>query len=798
MPAPVAVAAVLVLAVVLAAVVGWPGGPGIALAHAQLLASNPAAGSVLDSPPAQVELFFSEAASLDFSSIRLYDRSRKEYPLGTLARVDGADNSVAAPVSAPLPPGTYTVVWKVVSAVDGHLTAGSFAFRVRPAPGTQATPGSQQEQGPVVPVEGLGSGEGEGNEADLSAPGGAVPASGSDPVRWIVRAVMLACAAFVLGGSLFTVLVFEPAAGEAGHTSLPLWRVAGRRFAMAGLVCCCLLVVALVLDLLAEVALIGGGGAGSVLSGGPLALRLIESTSWGFAWALKLLAGMALVWLMLAVYLLGSRGMLWDVSVACGSLLLLGEALGSHAAANRTTLLMGLPLPVLSDWLHLVMAAAWAGGLGYMALVLFPAFRTVGASSGERRAFLGRAVPRFSRLAVFSVAALAVTGVYNLIVHSSDLSAIAASLYGQLLAVKVGLFVVLVAVGAVNLLRLSPMLRSARAGAGGEASAHGARLPDPAEPVGPVLSLWRNVRLEVVLVVLVLVCAGGLTLLPPPGRPEQVAGATSSPIPTADQGATPQDLTPRPAPDQFTPAPTPGPATAQQSAGGYTLTLTASPSIEGDRLTLTMERASPSAPAFTDVVKVYFRVTPQDVSAGSSRYDAALSGSPDPDVQVWSATGQVLTLDGTYLVTAVVQRTVQRDLKAAFRLELSGSELRASPAQVVDLRLDSLPDPPISGTVTLTITLLDGEGEPIAGAAVAVLPLMPAHAHIQPEALAAPVPGRPGVYSLPVKLQMGGSWLFVCRIERPGQPPVVLDASLDVIDPDATPTPAPAASPAPP
>jgi putative copper export protein len=740
----------------------------------------------------QVELYFSEAASLDFSSIRLYDRSRKEYPLGALARVGGADNSVAAPVPAPLPPGTYTVVWKVVSAVDGHLTAGSFAFRVRPAPGTQATPGPQQEQGPVVPVEGLGGGE--GNETDLSVPGGAVPAPGSDPVRWIVRAVILACAAFVLGGSLFTVLVFEPAAGEAGPASLPLWRVAGRRFAMAALACCCLLVVALVLDLLAEVALIGGGGGGSVLADGPLALRLIESTSWGFAWALKLLAGMALVWLMLAVYLLGSRGMLWDVSVACGSLLLLGEALGSHAAANRTTLLMGLPLPVLSDWLHLVMAAAWAGGLGYMALALFPAFRTVGASSGERRAFLGRAVPRFSRLAVFSVAALAITGVYNLIVHSSDLSAIAASLYGQLLAVKVGLFVVLVAVGAVNLLRLSPMLR---AGVGAGRGASEARAGD--DPPA-VRRLWRNVRLEVVLVVLVLVCAGGLTLLPPPGRPEQVAGAASPPVSTADQGATPQDLTPQPAPDQLTPAPTPvpAPATAQQSAGGYTLTLTAYPSIEGDRLTLTMERASPSAPPLTDVVKVYFRVTPQDVSAGSSRYDAALSGSPDPGVQVWSATGQVLTLDGTYLVTAVVQRTVQRDLKAAFRLELSGSELRASPAQVVDLRLDSLPDPPISGTVTLTITLLDGEGEPMAGAAVTVLPLMPAHAHVQPEALAAPVPGRPGVYSVPVKLQMGGSWLFVCRIERPGQPPVVMDASLDVVDPNATPTTAPASSPAPP
>ena len=43
-----------------------------------------------------------------------------------------------------LPNGTYTVTWRVFSAVDGHRTAGTFAFTVGPAPGrsppTSATP----------------------------------------------------------------------------------------------------------------------------------------------------------------------------------------------------------------------------------------------------------------------------------------------------------------------------------------------------------------------------------------------------------------------------------------------------------------------------------------------------------------------------------------------------------------------------------------------------------------------------------------------------------------------------------
>ena len=28
------------------------------------------------------------------------------------------------------PPGTYTVLWKALSAVDGHVTRGAFAFTV--------------------------------------------------------------------------------------------------------------------------------------------------------------------------------------------------------------------------------------------------------------------------------------------------------------------------------------------------------------------------------------------------------------------------------------------------------------------------------------------------------------------------------------------------------------------------------------------------------------------------------------------------------------------------------------------
>ena len=76
-------------------------------------------------------------------------------------------------------------------------------------------------------------------------------------------------------------------------------------------------------------------------------------------------------------------------------------------------------------------------GLFYMALVLFPAFRLAGFSAEERRAFLAKAVPRFSRLAILSVVALAVTGTYSVLTHSNDLGTILSTEYGIVLAVEV-------------------------------------------------------------------------------------------------------------------------------------------------------------------------------------------------------------------------------------------------------------------------------------------------------------------------------------------------------------------------
>jgi hypothetical protein len=223
------------------------------------------------------------------------------------------------------------------------------------------------------------------------------------------------------------------------------------------------------------------------------------------------------------------------------------------------------------------------------------------------------------------------------------------------------------------------------------------------------------------------------------------------------------------------------------SVAGYDLTLTTRPSLEGDMFTLDVARQADASPALTDVTRVLLRVTPQDIDAGTTSYTAEQSGDLTPGRGSWGITEPVLTLDGIYLVTAIVQRTQTDDLKAAFRLELAESSLSATPGDYVEVRVATEPSPPISGTATLILTLRDGAGQPVEGAQVTVSPLMPAHAHVEPSGPAEPVAGSPGQYTFPVHFVMGGPWLIVFTVERDGLPPLKTDASVDVIGPQPSP-----------
>ena len=100
-----------------------------AQAHAHLMQANPAQGSIAAPAPKEVVLNFSEKLEPKFSSIEVRDAKGGAVQDGQAqAAGDGTQLRVGL---KPLPPGTYKVIWRVLS-VDTHRTNGSFSFRVGP------------------------------------------------------------------------------------------------------------------------------------------------------------------------------------------------------------------------------------------------------------------------------------------------------------------------------------------------------------------------------------------------------------------------------------------------------------------------------------------------------------------------------------------------------------------------------------------------------------------------------------------------------------------------------------------
>jgi methionine-rich copper-binding protein CopC len=100
------------------------------LAHAALVRSDPPAGATVDRAPSEVFVWFSEQLSTG-SKLTVFDSQFQAVDKGETF-IDASDATLMRVQLAPLGPGRYTVNWKA-SAIDGHVSSGSFDFFVRDA-----------------------------------------------------------------------------------------------------------------------------------------------------------------------------------------------------------------------------------------------------------------------------------------------------------------------------------------------------------------------------------------------------------------------------------------------------------------------------------------------------------------------------------------------------------------------------------------------------------------------------------------------------------------------------------------
>jgi copper transport protein len=407
-------------------------------AHANLERSVPQPGALLDAAPKEVLLEFSEELDPTFSRVQLLN-SKNMVVLPGPGTIDPAAPKVLRLALGELPKDSYTAIWRVRSAADGHVTEGSVPFGV----GVAATTAS------LIP-----------------APGTPDPATESPPpldaaARWLNLLVM----AIAFGGLAYGLLVWRPAFRAATAESLPAGEAKGsvdsgpwsradatmthalRRLIVVG---GGLFLLTNALFLVTQAATAAGVPLGQAL--GAPAVQMLGSRSGQLILArvaLTVLIG-ALAWRLPPA---GSGAAWpWWAGLALGGGVALTFSLGAHGAAEQ----QGAALAIALDWLHVLAMIGWLGGLLPLAFAVRSARRTP-----EQALPLGLLIPRFSRLAMVCVTTLTLTGLYSAYLHIGTLDLLPATTYGRALLIKLGLFGLLFLLGAVNLLVLSPRLRRA-------------------------------------------------------------------------------------------------------------------------------------------------------------------------------------------------------------------------------------------------------------------------------------------------------------------------------------------------
>jgi copper transport protein len=142
---------VAALAALFAGSVGLAASAG---AHAQLVGSNPADGTTIQSSPPQLRIDLSQSVFPDRTTVTMTDSSGRAVPITRLAvtvtgarpgdpglvpraGAQGRPTTIVADVPA-LPPEIYRVSWRTLSTDDLHVTSGVFVFGVQRAVAHQA------------------------------------------------------------------------------------------------------------------------------------------------------------------------------------------------------------------------------------------------------------------------------------------------------------------------------------------------------------------------------------------------------------------------------------------------------------------------------------------------------------------------------------------------------------------------------------------------------------------------------------------------------------------------------------
>jgi copper resistance protein C len=118
----------------------------VALAHAELVSSDPTAGARLTSAPAKITLVFDEELDSAESTFTVANAQGAVVGEGKLDTNDLDHKTLTGTLRAGTGDGVYTVSWEVLTPDDGAHTEGAFTFGVNADPGAQPTAAAHDDE----------------------------------------------------------------------------------------------------------------------------------------------------------------------------------------------------------------------------------------------------------------------------------------------------------------------------------------------------------------------------------------------------------------------------------------------------------------------------------------------------------------------------------------------------------------------------------------------------------------------------------------------------------------------------
>ncbi len=100
----------------------------VAAGHAVLQRAEPRIESTLKRAPDEIKLYFTERLEPAYSSVRVVNDQNVQVDRQD-SRVDRSNPALLRATLPRLPPGTYKVIWRVLS-IDADVTEGGFTFRI--------------------------------------------------------------------------------------------------------------------------------------------------------------------------------------------------------------------------------------------------------------------------------------------------------------------------------------------------------------------------------------------------------------------------------------------------------------------------------------------------------------------------------------------------------------------------------------------------------------------------------------------------------------------------------------------